>query len=54
MEWKEALPQLQENHTGVAISVTPKGLAQSTVNSCSMTPAEFVKIGSLDNLTMAY
>jgi PPOX class probable F420-dependent enzyme len=31
MEWKEALPLLQQNHTGVAISVTPKGRAQSTV-----------------------
>jgi hypothetical protein len=28
MEWKEALPLLQENHTGVAISVTPNGRAQ--------------------------
>ena len=33
MEWKEALPLLQENHTGVAISVTPKGRAQSTIVS---------------------
>ena len=33
MEWKEALPLLQENHTGVAITVTPKGRAQSTVVS---------------------
>jgi hypothetical protein len=33
MEWKEALPLLRENHTGVAISVTPKGRAQSTVVS---------------------
>jgi hypothetical protein len=31
MEWKEALPLLQENHTAVAISVTPKGRAQATV-----------------------
>jgi PPOX class probable F420-dependent enzyme len=31
VEWKEALPLLQQNHTGVAISVTPKGRAQSTV-----------------------
>jgi len=31
MEWKEALPLLQENHIGVAISITPKGRAQSTV-----------------------
>jgi PPOX class probable F420-dependent enzyme len=33
MEWKEALPLLQENHTGIAITVTPKGRAQSTVVS---------------------
>jgi hypothetical protein len=31
MEWKEALPLLQENHTGVAITVTPKGRAHATV-----------------------
>jgi PPOX class probable F420-dependent enzyme len=31
MEWKEALPLLQQNHTGVAISVSPKGRAQATV-----------------------
>ena len=36
MEWKEALPLLQENHNGVAISVTPKGRAQSTVVSTAM------------------
>src|SRR5918999_5922674 len=36
MEWKEALPLLQENHTGVAISVTPKGGAQSTVVSTAV------------------
>jgi PPOX class probable F420-dependent enzyme len=36
MEWKEALPLLQENHTGVAISVTPKGRAQSTVVSTAI------------------
>jgi hypothetical protein len=41
-------PLLQENHTGVAISVAPKAVRSS------MTPAEFVKIGSLDNLTMAH
>jgi PPOX class probable F420-dependent enzyme len=33
MEWKEALPLLQENHTGVAISVTPTGRAHATVVS---------------------
>ncbi|MGH7833424.1 MAG: TIGR03618 family F420-dependent PPOX class oxidoreductase [Candidatus Binatia bacterium] len=31
MEWKEALPLLQENHTGVAISITLKGRAHATV-----------------------
>ena len=36
MEWKEALPLLQGNHTGVAISVTPKGRAQSTVVSTAV------------------
>jgi PPOX class probable F420-dependent enzyme len=36
MEWKEALPLLQENHTGVAVSVTPKGRAQSTVVSTAL------------------
>jgi PPOX class probable F420-dependent enzyme len=36
MEWKEALPLLQQNHTGVAISVTPKGRAQSTIVSTAV------------------
>lgn len=36
MEWKDALPLLQENHTAVAISVTPKGRAQSTVVSTAL------------------
>lgn len=36
MEWKEALPLLRENHTGVAISVTPKGHAQSTIVSTAL------------------
>lgn len=36
MDWKEALPLLQENHTGVAISVTPKGRAQATVVSTAV------------------
>jgi PPOX class probable F420-dependent enzyme len=36
MEWKEALPLLQENHTGIAISVTAKGRAQSTVVSTAV------------------
>jgi PPOX class probable F420-dependent enzyme len=36
MEWKEALPLLQDNHTAVAISVTPKGRAQATVVSAAV------------------
>lgn len=36
MEWKEALPLLQENHTGVAATITPKGRAQSTVVSTAV------------------
>lgn len=36
MEWKEALPLLQDNHTGIAISVTPKGRAQATVVSTAV------------------
>jgi len=36
MEWKEAFPLLQGNHTGVAISVTPKGRAQSTIVSTAV------------------
>ena len=36
MEWKEALPLLQNNHTGVAISVTPKGHAHSTIVSTAV------------------
>jgi PPOX class probable F420-dependent enzyme len=36
MEWKDALPLLQENHTGVATSVTPNGRAQSTVVSTAV------------------
>jgi PPOX class probable F420-dependent enzyme len=36
MEWKEALPLLQENHTGVAVTITPKGRAQSTVVSTAV------------------
>src|SRR3970040_433981 len=36
MEWKEALPLLQENHPGVAISVTSKGRAQATVVSTAV------------------
>jgi PPOX class probable F420-dependent enzyme len=36
MEWQEALPLLQENHTGVAISVTSKGRAQATIVSTAI------------------
>jgi PPOX class probable F420-dependent enzyme len=36
MEWKEALPLLQENHTAVATSVTPKGRAQATIVSTAL------------------
>jgi len=36
MEWQEALPLLQENHTGVATSVTADGRAQSTVVSTAV------------------
>jgi PPOX class probable F420-dependent enzyme len=36
MEWKEALPLLQDNHTGVAVSITPKGRAQATVVSTAV------------------
>ena len=36
MEWKEALPLLQESHTGVAVSITPKGRAHSTIVSTAV------------------
>ena len=36
MEWEEALPLLQENHIGVAATITPKGRAQSTVVSTAV------------------
>jgi len=36
MEWDEVLPLLQENHTGVATTVTPKGRAQATVVSTAV------------------
>jgi PPOX class probable F420-dependent enzyme len=36
MEWQEALPLLKDNHTGVAISISPKGRAQSTVVSTAV------------------
>lgn len=36
MEWQEALPLLQASHTGVAISITPKGRSQATVVSTAV------------------
>ena len=36
MQWNEVLPLLQENHTGVAATITPKGRAQSTVVSTAV------------------
>lgn len=33
MEWKDALPLLQDHHTGVASTVTAKGRVQSTIVS---------------------
>ena len=36
MKWNEALPLLQENHTGVAATVTPKGRVQSTIVSTAV------------------
>src|SRR5574341_618950 len=36
MEWNEALPLLRENHTGVAVTITPKGRAQSTIVSTAV------------------
>ncbi len=36
MDWNEALPLLQENHTGVAVTITPNGRAQSTVVSTAV------------------
>ena len=36
MNWQEALPLLQENHTGVAATVTPKGRAQCTIISTAV------------------
>jgi PPOX class probable F420-dependent enzyme len=36
MEWNEALPLLRENHTGVAVTVSPGGRAQSTVVSTAV------------------
>ena len=36
MDWQEALPLLQENHTGVAATVTAKGRAQATIVSTAV------------------
>ena len=36
MEWNEALPLLRENHTGVAVTITAKGRAQSTIVSTAV------------------
>ena len=36
MNWQEALPLLQENHTAVAATVTPKGRAQCTIVSTAV------------------
>ncbi len=36
MDWQEALPLLRDNHTGIAISITPKGRAQATVVSTAV------------------
>src|SRR5262245_15605329 len=36
MDWQEALPLLRDNHTGIAISITPKGRAQATVVSSAV------------------
>ena len=36
MKWNEALPLLQENHTCVAATVTPKGRVQSTIVSTAL------------------
>ena len=36
MNWQEALPLLQGNHTGVAATVTPKGRAQCTIVSTAV------------------
>jgi PPOX class probable F420-dependent enzyme len=36
MEWKEALPLVQDNHTGIAVSIDSKGRAHATVVSTGM------------------
>jgi PPOX class probable F420-dependent enzyme len=36
MNWQEALPLLQGNHTGVASTITPKGRVQSTIVSTAV------------------
>jgi len=36
MDWNEALPLLNENHTGVAVSITSMGRAQATLVSTAV------------------
>ena len=36
MKWQEAQPLLQDNHTGVASTITPKGRVQSTIVSTAV------------------
>jgi PPOX class probable F420-dependent enzyme len=36
MTWDEALPLLKESHTGVAVTITPKGRPQATVVSTAV------------------
>jgi PPOX class probable F420-dependent enzyme len=36
MNWQEALPLLQQNHTGVVSTITPKGRVQSTIVSTAV------------------
>jgi PPOX class probable F420-dependent enzyme len=36
MNWQDALPMLQKNHTGVAATVTAKGRAQATIVSTAV------------------
>lgn len=36
MTWDEALPLLKESHTGVAVTITPRGRAHATVVSTAV------------------
>jgi PPOX class probable F420-dependent enzyme len=36
MNWQDALPMLEKNHTGVAATVTAKGRAQATIVSTAV------------------